>query len=67
MKKGWITGHFIKLESPLTLKIKDLTPLVSLKPPHSPTGADTPQLAPSHVLPKGLSPSKCAKRESHAK
>lgn len=67
MKKGWITGPFTKLKSLLALKIKDLPPLTFLKPPHSLTGAHTPQLAPSHVFPEGLSPSKCAKRESHAK
>lgn len=67
MKKGWITGRFIKLVSPLALKIKDLPPLISLKPPHSLTGAHTPHLAPSHVFPGGLSHSKCAKRESLAK
>lgn len=58
---------FHKTESPLALKIKDLLPLISLKPPLSLTGAHTPQLAPSHVFPKGLSPSKCAKRERHGK
>lgn len=53
MKKGWITGPFIKLESPLALKIIDFPPRTSFKPPHSLMGAHSPRFALSLVLPKG--------------
>lgn len=65
--EGWIRDPFLTLESPLLVKTTNFPPPTSLKPPCSLLEQISHDLRWAMSFPWSLSPSKCARIESHVK